>query len=277
MKKQADLRLLRNGVVFGPTDREGLEKLLASGRITTDDRVSVRNAAWIPIGDFLAAPAAPSQTDTSAPVALAAPPVKKKGELKVLTGGRMVSGLHRDEVERLWKAARVKEDDLICALGGPWMRAGDFFAPPPPPVVALAERTPIEKQPLPMPILVPATPKPMPVPMRPPQPADDTPYAAPPAEASPQLGALVVQPGVTAPTGGGYRVRLLPPPPTSVSDEWFVRVRGVHSAPLKKQHVKALFQAREITLDNVARHPTWAENDWRPISSIATLADIGRA
>lgn len=46
----------------------------------------------------------------------------------------------------------------------------------------------------------------------------------------------------------------------------------VYSA--RRHHVKALYQAQEITLDSVARHTTWNDNDWRPIRSIPALADI---
>lgn len=282
-KKHADLRLLKDGVVFGPTDRQGLEKLLAAGRITTEDRVSVRNADWIRIGDYLAAPAAsPSKTAVS-PSPVEPAPRRKKGDLQVLADGRVISALHRDDVERLWKAARLGDDDLICALGGPWMRVGDFFAPPAPPEpVAPAPPAPsVDQQPA-APTTVPISvtaPTPMPIPVPLPQPGPTpavAPVPVPPTVVSPQLGAEVVQPSAMS-SPGGYRVRAMPPPPTSTSDEWFVRVRGVHSAPLRKYHVKALFQAREITLDNVARHPTWAENDWRPIISIPALADIGRS
>ncbi len=273
-KKPAELRLLKDGVVFGPTDRQGLEKLLAAGRLTTDDRVSVRNAEWIRIGDYLSAPASP-RSEAPPTISSGAPtPRKKKGDLRVLAGGRVIGSLHRDDVERLWKAARVGDDDLLCALGGPWMRVGDFFAPPPAPVMPVMQPP---AAPMPIPIPVPAAPRPMPVPISVPRPGGTSPVAPEPASpvaSPPQFDAGLSPPQRASSPAAGYRVRVMPPPPTN--DEWFVRVRGVHSAPLKKHHVQALFQAREISLDNVARHPTWSENDWRPIRSIPALADIGR-
>ena len=66
------------------------------------------------------------------------------------------------------------------------------------------------------------------------------------------------------------------PPAPPANDDWFVRVRGMHSASLRKHHVKNLYQAREITLDCLARHASWHDNDWRPIHSIPQLADITR-
>lgn len=179
---------------------------------------------------------------------LAAEAISVEGELRVLVGGRIISSIHRDELERLWKAARVQEDDLICALGGPWMRVGDFFAPAIPTAPVMRSSPVAAARPMPV-----SRPAPIPIPL---------PVSPPPGE-------------VSSPNAA-YRVTALPPQPAAVTDEWFVRVRGVHSAPLRKHHLKALFQAREITLENVARHPTWPENHWKPISSIHDLADVDR-
>ncbi|MGH7136150.1 MAG: hypothetical protein ACREHD_10445 [Pirellulales bacterium] len=71
-RKEGDLRLLRDGRVFGPTDREELDRLLAAGRLTLADHVSVRNADWITIAEFLAAPAAPESPQAPAAAAPAA-------------------------------------------------------------------------------------------------------------------------------------------------------------------------------------------------------------
>ena len=64
------------------------------------------------------------------------------------------------------------------------------------------------------------------------------------------------------------------PPGVWLSDVWFVRVRGMHSAPLKKHHVRTLFEARELTADSPARNENWPENAWSPIYLIPELADV---
>ena len=56
-----------------------------------------------------------------------------------------------------------------------------------------------------------------------------------------------------------------------LSDQWFVRVRGIHSAPLTRQQVRQLLFAGEITTNNPARHFTWHEDFWRPIRAIPEL------
>lgn len=62
------------------------------------------------------------------------------------------------------------------------------------------------------------------------------------------------------------------PPGVWLSDVWFVRVRGMHSAPLKKHHVRTLFEARELTADSPARNENWPEDAWSPIYLIPELA-----
>ncbi|HVX15092.1 MAG TPA: hypothetical protein VHC22_28125 [Pirellulales bacterium] len=308
-KRDGDLRLLKNGVVFGPTDREGLDKLLAAGRVTPADHVSVRNADWIPIADFLAAPAAPpliAPAQTAAPVTGSR---RAKGDLRVLTAGRVIGSLSRSDVEQLHAGGRIGADDLICAHNGPWMPVGDFLSPPPPvekpPIAANVVTTaadpapatpapytpddeddPVVFTPLsPAPPMAPApaappppvAPVPAPPPPIAPAPAPPAPLSpAPPAWPPPLIAQVVVPRPAAAPVHApaSYPLARLRPPAPPANDEWFVRVRGIHSAPLRKHHVKALYQAREITLDNAARHPTWHENDWRPIHSIPQLADI---
>jgi hypothetical protein len=168
--------------------------------------------------------------------------------------------LTRDDVEGLWKASRVGDDDLLCAVGGPWMRVGDFFAPPAveTPVSPAANASP-SPAPVPIPVRKASQPLLMPIPLQPKQ-------GGAPQNAPQPLAAAVPQ----APAASGQS------PNSRLIDQWFVRVRGIHSSPLKLQHVKALYQAREVTLDNVARHPSWSENDWRPLHSIPELAGITR-
>ncbi|HVA50403.1 MAG TPA: hypothetical protein VNH11_28885 [Pirellulales bacterium] len=284
-KKQGDLRLLKDGVAFGPTDRAGLERLLASGRITLADHVSVRNADWMSIAEFLAAPAR-TTNDQHPPAADPATPVSrhKRGELRVIRGGRIVSSLHRHEVEQLRLAGRVADDDLICASNGPWMRIGDFFAPAPAAVGPPASQPPA------------ATTERAATPRFPSTPVADVPIEAELVEPSPPplaptavvpTSSLVRNPPTVRPPGAsqparspqatnGYPLARLRPPAPPANDEWYVRVRGMYSASLRKHHVKALYQAQEVTLDSLARHGSWHANDWRPLHSIPQLADVAR-
>jgi hypothetical protein len=59
-------------------------------------------------------------------------------------------------------------------------------------------------------------------------------------------------------------------------DQWYVRVHGIHSAPLTRRQVRALFYAQEITGRTVARHVTWQPEAWQPIDSIPELAEMLR-
>ncbi|HUY92088.1 MAG TPA: hypothetical protein VMV10_25325 [Pirellulales bacterium] len=265
-KKEGDLRLLKDGVVFGPTDRQGLENLLAAGRVGPEDHVSVCNADWMTISDFLAVSAPTSAVGQPAPTTQSARTVRaKRGDLRIVNASRVVSSLTQDDVEGLLRARRIGNDDLISAEQGPWMRVGDFLTARPVRRAASSASVPTSTaapiQPaaplptaVPLPVATPVDFQPLPVPRASPVPP---PAVAPyPISATPLLGAL------------DPRIR--------AGDDWFVRVRGVHSAPLKVHHVKALYQAKEVTLDDNARHPSWADNDWRPMHSIPELADIVR-
>lgn len=288
-RREGDLRLLKDGVVFGPTDRDGLARLLASGRIGQADFVSVGGADWVPIAEFLArhrvsasravpiVPTVPLAATAATPAAQRA--AKKKGELQVLSGGRVIRSLTRDQVEQLATAGRLTDDDLICALNGPWMRLGDFFS------WQVAEREAPSPSPIAATVPEAANQHASSTPVSPPASADVlTPPVSPPPEPPPPAGfspplidpLVLPQPRAAAHASISYPLARVRPPNPSASDEWFVRVRGIHSAPLKKQHIKALYQAREVTLDCLARHAAWHENDWRPIHAITELAAVTR-
>ncbi|HVC94321.1 MAG TPA: hypothetical protein VND64_11555 [Pirellulales bacterium] len=262
-KKQGDLRVRKAGTVFGPMGRADLDRLLSAGKIAPCDQVSVRGGNWIELGDYLASTAsqraaAPEAAPPAASTPPCAPPDESDPVLRLLANGRIVASLSRAEVTQLRVARRIDDEDLICALYGPWMRVGDFLSAPhaTPPATLLEEhaeaRGPDEGQPTEL------TPSAV--------------AAAGPARPVPAPIAAVVAPGpafVSAP----YPAAGLVPMDSSLSDEWFVRVRGIHSAPLGKIHVKALFDAHEITPDNAARHASWPDNVWVPIRTIAQLAE----
>jgi hypothetical protein len=278
--REGDLRLLKDGVVFGPTDRAGLDKLLALGRITPTDQVSVRNADWISIAHYLAAPAAVAEEKPVAPLQAEASP-KKRGDLRVISGGRIIGSLSRVNVEQLRTTGRLNDDELICAVGGPWMRIGDFLSPPAAPAaLAVVEAVPLETLPLAevvSPVI--AIEDPIEAEVIEPEPAPPVTRprtsSAPPRSSPPPVR-HVPAPQQIAQPAAAYLLSGIRPPAPPANDEWFVRVRGIYSAPLRRHHVKALYQAQEITLDSVARHTTWHDNDWRPIRSIPTLADIAQ-
>ncbi|MGH7139035.1 MAG: hypothetical protein ACREHD_25090 [Pirellulales bacterium] len=249
-KKDGELRLLKSGAVYGPMSRDDFDRLRSSGKVGLDDLVSVRGGAWMRVADYLA-PAA--EAGTSAPSSIASakaatPLDDADAVLRLLTGKRIVTSLSRAEVNQLHQSGRIDGDDLICALYGPWMRVGDFLAPPGAiPAATLLEEHTGESL---------AT----------------VPTATLPAQPAPRPIAPLVIPGPAAPVPIAFP-SFVPASGTLLRDEWYVRVRGVHSAPLGKRHVKALFEAKEIARDNVARHPTWPDNAWLPIHTIPQLAD----
>lgn len=327
MAKVGDLRVLKNGAVYGPFDRALLEQMIESGRIERSDQVSVRGAPWTSIGEFLATPPATAvgPRSPSMPTPDSAP--KKQGSLRVLRGNRMVGSLDRGQVEQLHASGRLGDDDLICAKGGPWMLVGDFLAPPRPRAAmgampAAAPAGPIEPAKNPPPFISQTARD-----ARAQPPVAQPPVAQPPVAQPPVAKPVSRQPPVARPIYGHQPPAEPPhdqlpvarpvagrPPmarpayePTSddepayeepewvtpeeaavetairrdlfaeldepvLKDEWYVRVRGIHSAPLKKQHVRMLIESREITLDAAARHCSWRETDWRAIRTIPQLA-----
>jgi hypothetical protein len=163
---------------------------------------------------------------------------KKRGDLSIIRAGRIIGSLSQDDLDGLRKGGRLDDDDLVCALGGPWMRLGDFLAPSPP--VA-------------------------------PAPPPQSPSSSSPAEGAQVPTPFAEQPGATL-----RPIAVEQPSEPALTDEWFVRVRGIHSAPLKKHHLRQLYQAREVTLENIARHASWPHNDWRLIGHIEELRDVAR-
>lgn len=154
--------------------------------------------------------------------------------LRVLRGEHVFGSLGFEELRRLCDEGRIAGDDLVCAAGGPWMSVADFLAPPEL-VVADAEVVP-EAEVLSEDDLDDED-------------AFDEQDDVPPTWYRMYSGDLEEQ----------------------LSDRWFVRVRGIHSAPLTRHQVRQLLLAAEITPHNVARHCTWHEENWRPISQIPEL------
>src|SRR5690348_1235586 len=116
-QKAGELRVLKGQSVFGPMTRAELDRLLASGKITASDLVSVLGAAWIAIADYLK------------PVPLDQTPIPDRC-MQVLKGRKLFSSLTRQEVLDLATAGKINADDLVSALDGPWMRLADILAPP---------------------------------------------------------------------------------------------------------------------------------------------------
>jgi hypothetical protein len=248
--KDGELRVLKGAALYGPMTRADLEHLLDRGRLEPTDQVSVSDGPWMAIGGYLAL--GRQAADSAAPAQSAAAParpVPKAGDL------RLFSSLSREQIDELRKKGRVDDDDLVCAQNGPWMRLGDFFAPP----AAVARRTVMQaKQSEPLPRAEST--------VAPEDLVEAVEVVEPCASGEDDLEVLHVP--------GGHHVADLLNPATQLSDDWFVRVKGIHSAPLKKQHVKMLFQAREITLDCLARHASWRDGLWVPIQTIPDLADV---
>jgi hypothetical protein len=306
IRKDGDLRVLKGSALYGPMTRGDLERLLDRGRLEPTDQVSLMDGPWMAIGEYLAQGPCPA-----APVAepqAAAKPLAKGGNLRLLKGNKVYSSLSRGQIDDLRGKGRVDDDDLICALNGPWMRLGDFFAPPSsasrPPASSAAPASSVAPASSAAPAIERHTAGgAMPSPARRAETREDvfgpqlesllddmsrTEQVTPsePADATEEIieAVEVVEP---APGGdddvevlhvpGGHHVDDLLNPAIQLSDDWFVKVKGIHSAPLKKQHIKMLYQAREITLDCVARHVSWPREHWVPIQSIPELAGVGAA
>lgn len=274
--KQGELRVQKGGVIYGPMTREAFDRLLVDGKIAPSDLVSVRGGEWTEIAHFLA-----SAPDTD----------KGDATLRLLAGQRIFSSLSRREVEQLRSAGRVDDDDLICALNGPWMGVGDFFAPPeaaataphaPGPSVASStvpyQPVPATVAPQAVPTGAPAVSAPPTAPARPVAPVmQPIPGLSPTPSLPPAAGAAFAPLHVMTGAGIGYHSPPpVLPPGVSLSDVWFVRIRGMHSAPLKKHHLRTLFEAHELTADSPARNANWPDNAWSPICLIPELADVAK-
>ncbi|HXT58923.1 MAG TPA: hypothetical protein VN699_09810 [Pirellulales bacterium] len=211
-QKTGDLRILKGGNVFGPMLREDLERLLAARKIAPSDQVSVAGAPWIAVEEHLN-PRAPDQE-----------PIPERC-LQVLKGRRMFGPMTRQEVVDLAASGRIDDEDLISALGGPWMRLADFFAAP----------------------------------IRPEEVEEDD-------------ASLVELLPAHALEVGRFRIQDLLEEGREAPDIWYIRVRGIHSSPLQKWHIRQLYQSREITLDCPVRNASWRAEDWRRIGDVRELA-----
>jgi hypothetical protein len=231
--------------------RADLERLLDRGKIDAADQVSFQDGPWIAIGDFLAQGSRPAAPVEAPPPPAAPKPVAKTGTMRLLQGNKVFSSLSREQIADLRAKQRVVDDDLVCTLNGPWMRLGDFFSQPPA-AVAQAILEPEEE-------------------------VFQGELVEGPEE---EVEVIEAEPGgdddlEVLHVPGGHQIDDLLRPTSHLADEWYVKVKGIHSAPLKKQNIKMLFQAREITLDCPAHHPTWRAEHWKPIYAIPELADIG--
>jgi hypothetical protein len=217
-QKSGDLRILKGGNVFGPMMREDLERLLAAAKIAPSDQVSVLGAPWVAVEEYLK-PRPPDQE-----------PIPERC-LQVLKGRRMFAPMTRQEVVDLAASGRIDDEDLISALGGPWMRLADFFAAPiRPEEVDEGDASLVE--------LLPAH-------------------------------ALEV---------GRFRIQDLLKEERESPDVWYIRVRGIHSSPLEKWHIRQLYQSREISLDCPVRNAGWRSEDWRQIREVPELvAEVTRS
>lgn len=296
-RKQGNLRVLRDTRIYGPMRREDVEDLLASRRIEGTDKLSVDEGEWMPLAEYMAstsAEEAESVTESTGPgsawTAGSSPVVRREGSsqacLRLLQADRKFPPMTREQVLGLLHTDRVNGDDLICALDGPWMRVEDFFATRPPPTSHVSA---------PPPVATPVTRRGM-VPKEIVEVLTDDDLVE--DEASEAVGAEVLTeadlidgpsqdmdelteddvidaPPASLSTAGGRGVRsLLEEDKAQLADSWFVRVRGVHSAPLKRHHVRMLLEARELTPECLALHTTWRDTQWMPVKSIPQLAEL---
>ncbi|HQU44790.1 MAG TPA: hypothetical protein PK867_18390, partial [Pirellulales bacterium] len=218
VKKEGELRVRKGESVYGPMARDDFDRLLAEGRFSTSDFVSLWGGPWTQVAEFLSQ----AVEGENAGPADAAP-------LRMLRGDRVYSGLNHRRLNQLRDDGRLANDDLVQAAGGPWMAVGDFLSPPRPYEPPAGEAEPREAEPV-----------------------KAEPVYAEPVEAEPEADWIDVPLKWYHVYSSDLEDR--------VSDQWFVRVRGIHSAPLTRQQVRQLLSAREITFYDLARHRTWRED-----------------
>lgn len=255
-RKQGSLRVLRGNRMVGSLDRGQVEQLHAVGRLGDDDLICAKGGPWMLVGDFLAPPPPRSATGVTP-----ATPATGQIESSVVQ-------------PRFAQPQPMRESRTHPPVTQSPVRQSPVTQSPvrqPPIVQPVHGRPPVAR----------------PVYDQPPvaRPVYDQPPVAEPLFAQPVDGELPVveptyeEPEWVTPEDAAVETAIrrdlfaeLDEP--VLKDEWYVRVRGIHSAPLKKQHVRMLLESREITLDAAARHCSWHETDWRAIRSIPQLAGI---
>lgn len=290
--KRGNLRVRKGSALFGPMVRAELVKLVEGGRLAESDQVSADDGPWQPIGTYLARTAeAPAAEPPKSPdwkpssTAVSRQPPSEPPTLRVLKENRVFPMMTRQQVSSLLAAGRLTGDELICALNGPWMCVADFFAPPAAPAQAPALKSPL-----------PAAPAP-PAQISAPAAADedeevidvDEEDVIEDDEEEEVIAAEVVEeeevldvieeddePAAVPVSDAAYKPRPAAKAATPLSNQWYVKVRGMHSAPLQKHHIKMLLAAREIDNDAPACHVTWRSEAWLPIKDIPELSDIIR-
>ena len=208
VKKDGELRVRKGESIYGPMTRAEFDSLLAKGRFSLADFVSVLGGPWVEVLQFVS-PTAPTDEE-SAP-------------LRVLRGERIFGALNLRRIIQLRDEGRLADDDLVCALGGPWMPIADFLSPP-------------------------------------------RPQVAPPAPAQPEVEVEYIE--------RKWYHAYARDVDNQLTDQWFVRVHGIHSAPLTMRQLQQLLFAHEINVNCVARHISWDAENWKPLRSIPELAGL---
>lgn len=231
-KRNGNLRVLKGRSIYGPMTRSDVLDLLADGRISGSDRVSIGHGPWTPLLDFIESsandppPEEPKGAWTQAAPPAAIPSVEFQPTLRVLQVDRIYKPMTREQVLDLLQKKRLTGDELICAANGPWMSLQDFLSES----TTASPAEPDRQAPLP---------------------------AAANFEAMDDILDVL---GLTA------------GPKNELRDAWFVRVRGMHSAILRARHVKMLIDAKEISADTPSRHADWSETSWKPLRDVPALA-----
>lgn len=194
--------------------RADFDRLLGKGRFSLADFVSVMGGPWVEVLQFVSPPTPTDEQSTP---------------LRVLRGERVFGALNLRRITQLRDEGRLNDDDLVCAVGGPWMSIADFLSPP-------------------------------------------QPCGGPPAPGQPEVEAeLEVE--VEYVERKWYHVYARDVD-NQLTDQWFVRVHGIHSAPLTMRQLQQLLFAREINMNCVARHISWDAGHWKPLHSIPELAGL---
>lgn len=222
---------------------------------------------------------------------------QKAGELRVLKEQSVFGPMTRADLDRLLASGKIAASDHVSVLGAPWIAIADYLKPVPLDQTPIPERCMQVLQGKKMfggltrqEVLDLATAGRI-------GPEDlvsalDGPwmrladFLAPPASALPlaedddeeeEEAVLIEVLPEHAVEIGRFRVQDMLENLERLPDEWYVRVRGVHSSPLAMRHVRQLFQSREIDLECPVRNSNWRHEDWRELRAVPELlAEVTR-
>lgn len=268
-KKRGNLRVRKGTAVYGPMSREDVVQLRDSGRFSDSDEVSVDEGPWLPLPKFLAGPVAeapppiPTAEPSSSVWKATTPSVSRRDRdpdacLRVLKEGKIYPPMTLKQVADLMAATRLSGENLIAAIDGPWMRLADFFAPPAPEQPPPPQQQPAATRGVVLEEIVEDELEEV---------VEEVLDVEVVAEGSQVFSPLAETDAFHKP--GSVRVQF--------SDNWYLKIRGTHTLPIKRRHVKELLMAREAHAETPTRHVTWPDTRWMSLRENPDLSDLLKA